>query len=484
MQQGNERKYKHIERQQMVWGTLDLQKLVPADDPARVIWELTGKLDLSAFEARVRTLEGQAGSPAWPPRLLLSVWLYAYQQGIASANRLSQMMEWHPGLMVLTGQHVINVHTLCDFRTAHGAELDALLQQLLALLSEEGLVDLRTVMHDGTKIQARAGQGSGYRRNRIQQKLDAARAYMQELDERTDEGSAKKQAAQQRAARERIERLQQAYEAFNQVDGETETDTKRVSITEPEARRMRHTQHGGTLYSYNVQLTTEAQGNFIVGVSVSQDHNDLKQLEPALQTVQHFTGKKPERIVVDGGYVTRNNIEAVTASGVELIAPVKEASRQHAATRARHGVAPEFDKSEFTREGNHLRCPAGQVLLQIGEKKHHGHRTRIFQADAAECGRCPHKQQCCPRMPARLIHQVLESEAVLAHAARMETQAAKLIYKCRSKVAEFANMRIKSDWAFRRFSVRGRLKATAEALLIVVAYNFSLWQSAGKRAKQ
>ncbi len=59
MQQGNERKYKHIERQQ--WCTLDLQKLVPADDPARVIWELTGKLDLSAFEARVRTLEGQAG---------------------------------------------------------------------------------------------------------------------------------------------------------------------------------------------------------------------------------------------------------------------------------------------------------------------------------------------------------------------------------------------------------------------------------------
>ena len=112
-----ERKYKHIERQQLTWGTLDLEKLVPADDPARVIWELTGRLDLSGFEARVKTMQGEAGSPAWSPRVLLSVWLYAYQQGISSANQLSQRMAWHPGLMVLTGGQVINVHTLCDFRT-------------------------------------------------------------------------------------------------------------------------------------------------------------------------------------------------------------------------------------------------------------------------------------------------------------------------------------------------------------------------------
>ena len=188
MSKAAQRKYKRVEAQQLAWGTLNLEKLVPADDPAQVIWELTGRLDLSRFEAHVETLEGCAGSPAWSPRLLLSVWLYAYQQGISSANQLSQMMEWNPGLMVLTGCQSINVHTLCDFRTVHREALDELLRQLLSALWEERLVDFSTVVQDGTKMQARAGQGSGHRRSRIEEKLEQAKAYMEKVDQQSEEG--------------------------------------------------------------------------------------------------------------------------------------------------------------------------------------------------------------------------------------------------------------------------------------------------------
>lgn len=64
---------------------------------------------------------------------------------------------------------------------------------------------------------------------------------------------------------------------------------------------MRHTEHGGYLQSYNVQVTTETQNNFIVGVQVTTDQNDTQQLLPLLDTVQQLTGSKPEQIVADEG---------------------------------------------------------------------------------------------------------------------------------------------------------------------------------------
>lgn len=476
------RKYKQVERQQLSWGVLDLEKLVPADDPARVVWELTGKLDLSGFDAHVKTVEGEAGSPAWPPRLLLAVWLYGYQQGICSANKLSQMMDWHPGLMVLTGRQVINVHTLCDFRTQYREELDALLQQLMVLLSREGLVDLSTVAHDGTKIQSRAGQGSARSRTRIQEDLQRAQAYMEQLDAQALQPGvdAKQAAARERAARERVERMQRALQEF-ESGSSGKIAPERISTTEPEARKMRHTQNGGWHYSYNAQISTEACHRIIVGVSLTQDQNDLQQLEPAVETVERCTGHIPERILADGGYVTRHNIDAMAERGIELIAPVKDAAQQQAAPRARHGVAPAFDRSRFTREGENWRCPAGQLLVQIGQKKHHGQMTQTFAADAVLCAPCPHKPRCCPQTPARQIHWIVESAAVRAHQERMETEWARRLYRLRSRIAEFPHMRIKSNWGFRRFSVRGLAKATSELLLVVLAYNFSRWQWANKQ---
>ena len=476
MSRAAQRKYKRFDTQQLAWGALNLEKLVPPDDPARVIWELTGKLDLSPFEAKIKTFEGQAGSPAWPPRLLLSVWLYAYQQGISSANQLSQMMEWNPGLMVLTGLQTINVHTLCDFRAAHGEALDGLLRQLLSALSEEGLVDFSTIVQDGTKMQARAGQSSGHRRGRLEEKLEQAKAYMEKVDQQSEEGAtARQQAARERAARERVQRLERA---FQEAERAAEKDPqRRVSISEPEAKRMRHSQDGSCSYSYNVQLSTEAANNFIVGVAVTQDHNDRKQLQPAIEMVQHFTGQTPQCVIADGGYVTRGNIQALAESGIELIAPVQKQQRRYAGLRARYGVAPEFDASRFTtRPDGQLECPAGNTLVVIGQKKHHGQRTRTFAANAAACAACQHKPSCCPNMPARHIHQVLESAAIGAHQARMETERAKQLYRLRSKIAEFPHMRIKSDWGLRRFSVRGLGKVMSEMLLIVLAYNFSQWQ--------
>jgi transposase len=70
---------KPINRQQFLLRPVDVEKLIEPNHPARAIWELTGKADLTPFYTDLEAVEGVAGRPAWDPQLLASLWIYAYK---------------------------------------------------------------------------------------------------------------------------------------------------------------------------------------------------------------------------------------------------------------------------------------------------------------------------------------------------------------------------------------------------------------------
>src|SRR5678816_891811 len=115
---------KPINRQQMVMRTIDVERLVEADHPVRAIWEMLGQVDLNPFMRGVRAVEGRPGQATVDPRLLASLWIYAYSEGISSARELSRMCEYEPGCQWLTGMGTVNHHTLSDFRVEHKEGLD------------------------------------------------------------------------------------------------------------------------------------------------------------------------------------------------------------------------------------------------------------------------------------------------------------------------------------------------------------------------
>lgn len=65
------------ERAQLLFRTVDVERLIPDDHPARAIWEFVGRLDLSGYTELVRSVAGVAGRPAFGPQLLVSLWLYS-----------------------------------------------------------------------------------------------------------------------------------------------------------------------------------------------------------------------------------------------------------------------------------------------------------------------------------------------------------------------------------------------------------------------
>jgi transposase len=142
---------RHVNRQQMSWRAVDVQHLISEEHPARAIWTLVGRLNLSAFYQAIESSTEEGGRPAIDPQLLISLWVYAYSQGIGSAREVAPRSEYDPVFQWLTGWEEVNYHALADFRVEKHKELDELFTQVLAALSQEGLITLEQVMQ--TKIQ-------------------------------------------------------------------------------------------------------------------------------------------------------------------------------------------------------------------------------------------------------------------------------------------------------------------------------------------
>jgi hypothetical protein len=63
--------YRELDRAQMGWQVMDLESLIELDHPARMMWELTGKLELKRFEDTILSEADGSGPACWPPQLLI-----------------------------------------------------------------------------------------------------------------------------------------------------------------------------------------------------------------------------------------------------------------------------------------------------------------------------------------------------------------------------------------------------------------------------
>jgi hypothetical protein len=470
--------YRALDRGQMSWVVRDWESLLAPDHTARAIWQLAGRLDWSEFEKTIGSREQSGGRPVWEPRLLASVWMYAHTLGVGSARAVERMQGYEPGLQWLTAGEVINHHSLSDFRITETKKLERLFSQVLAVLDQDGLIDLSVVMQDGTKIQAVAGKQSMHRRKTLEEHFTQAQAVVAELGQQCQSESAEQtETGMQRRARQRVGRLEQALEVLEQREQAAPKRDRaqvRASESEPEARKMKHPD-GGWSPSYNVQMVTEASHQVVVGITVTDAANDVHELAGGVEMVEQNLGRKPITMVADGGYASRDNVEQMARKEVVLVAPWKSEQARQSSVQSRHGIQAGYGPEAFLVQGEELRCPSGKMLTFAGVRILHGLPHRVYEAGIDDCAGCLQKPQCCPRRPARMVRLVQESPAMQNYLQRMQQPAMQELYQKRATVAEFPNLWIKHLRKWRRFSVRGKVKACREALWRALSYNAEQW---------
>jgi transposase len=469
---------KPIDRRQMVMRTIDMERLVEADHPVRAMWEMLGQVDLAPFMRGVRAVEGRPGQATVDPRLLASLWIYAYSEGISSARELSRMCEYEPGCQWLTGMGTVNHHTLSDFRVEHKEAMDGVFAEVLGLLSAEGLVELKQVTLDGTKVKANAGKDTFRREERVEKHLELARKQIEQMgDPRSEDTSQRTAKAKERVLREKRQRLEQAMEELKRIQ-EAKPDKQRaearVSTTDPESRVMKNSD-GGYIPAYNVQVTTCVAHGIVLDLQAVQGGSDRDQLMPAVDRLEEKLGV-PGRMITDAGYTSHNNIESTANRHIDLIAPVPEGSTKPQQYEER-GIGPAFHNEAFQYDpaADHYVCPAGKTLKPSGKHRFTGRIQIRYQARPSECSACPFRDQCCPKAKSRRITRSQDSETVKAFIAKMQTEEAKQIYRQRAPVAEFVNAWIKDKLGLRQFRLRGLAKVQVECVWAGLTYNIQQW---------
>jgi len=286
---------------------------------------LVERLDLSAFESEYQ-LEGR---PAYPPAMLLKVWLYAYACGVTSSRRLEQRLHEDLGFRFLAGHLKPDHWTLNEFRRRHPRALNDVFTQVVEAARELGMGRLGRVAIDSTRVAANASEDRSdsveklrRERARLRQRI---RRWQQRCnqDEDDDAGAGAQAAAGWQRRLDQIPRqLEQLRRISRQRSPRTQPPARpqRVSRTDPESRYLRR--RGGFCLGYTAEIAV-SDDHLVVAQRVHQGGSDTASLAAMTALIEQQSGVRAEAVVADCGYHARPQIEQVEARGVAAYVPDK-----------------------------------------------------------------------------------------------------------------------------------------------------------------
>jgi transposase len=318
---------------------------------AHFISDTIDALDLSEWEQDYATETG-SGAPAFAPRMMLKVLVYAYATGTFSSRKIAAKCMEDVALRYLCAQQGPDFRTVAKFRKRHLQRFASLFMQVVGLAQEAGLVRLGRIAIDGSKLKANASKhkAMSYRhlceqeeklKKEIEELMARAEAVDQEEDERLgdDDGyslpdalahreqrlatiqAAKarvEERARQRAEAEQARREQEAHEReregkkpkrYRKKPDPTPKAKEQENFTDPESRIMRDGATKGFIQGYNGQVAVDDKCQIIVAAELNNEASDSKQLIPVLDAVQENTGAAPKQTLADAGYKSEANFE-------------------------------------------------------------------------------------------------------------------------------------------------------------------------------
>jgi transposase len=393
------------QRDQVELRAVDLESLLAADHPARTVWAFVQSMDLAPLYARIKSVGGRGGAPAIDPAILVALWLWATVDGVGSAREVDRLCERDDAYRWICGGVGVNYHSLADFRTEHEAWLDAQLTRSIASLLDRRLVTLNVVAQDGLRVRAHAKASSFRRREKLAELHAQAQAQVsalkRELTEDAGASNRRKQAAVERAAREREQRLAAALATMDKLQRKPLPEPKkpkpsqrrgrsddgpgdpgkvapkpepepRVSTTDADARVMKMAD-GGFRPAFNAQLAVDADTQFIAAVAVVNSGSDMGQMSPMHQDIQQRYATTPDHWLADGGFTKLQAIDELTARGTQPVLPppssrnpgidplTPKASDTPAQAQWRSFMASDLAKSLYVRRGATVECANAQL---------------------------------------------------------------------------------------------------------------------------
>lgn len=498
--------FKTYSQRQLMLLPSNLDELIPLNHPVRVVDEVLSKIDIKPLIRQYKT----GGSSSYHPGMLLKVLVYAYINNIYSSRKIEEALGQNIHFMWLSGMSTPDHNTINRFRGERLKEtLRKIFVQVVELLAAEGLLSIKELYTDGTKIEACANRytfvwGNAIRssKEKIKQQLDALWKYAQsvaagELEDPDPDGFDKIDAEKVQQAIAQIDaalkdkpvsnqvkqKLNYArrkwpaaldrYQAQEQVMG---TNRNSFSKTDPDATFMRmkedHMKNGQLKPAYNVQISSSNQ--YITNYTIHQNTTDTNTLQEHISQHHQDYQTSPAVVVADAGYGSQENYEFLEQHGIEAYVKYGRFDREQNSTlQNKTPFSP--DKLYYNQEHDYYVCPMGQRMHKTGIYQRittTGYKQQVTKYQAQNCAGCPLNGVCHKSKGNRII-EVNDRLNELKRQAAERLQSEQGIYhrkkRCFDTEPVFGN--IKQNHGFRRFMLRGKQKVATETGLLALAQN-------------
>jgi transposase len=503
--------FKEYNQQQNWLFPPSIEEMIAGDHPVRVVNGVIEQLNLDLLISEYN----KEGKPSYHPKMMLKVMVYAYMDNTYSSRKIEKAMRENINYMWLSARQVAVHNTIARFRSKRLKTIfKDIFKQVVLLLADEGLVTLKEVFTDGTKIESMAGRytfvwGNAIktRKEKMSSQLEEMWQYAQSIAEEEDkdptppdfkridkqkvEQTAQKinkilkdnpkAGTKQKAKLRYIEKNFAANLEKYQKQEEVLKGRNSYSKTDPDATFMRmkedHMLNGQLKPGYNVQISSESQ--FVIHYSLHQQTNDIHTLKPHLDTYEYLYESLPKELTADAGYGSEENYEYLEQNEITGYVKYntfdKEEQTYKGKKKKNPGADFHRDNLHYNEQGDFYVCPMGQRMEKVFERRQttkSGYRQVSSVYRAENCQGCPLRGLCHKSKSERSIqrnHSLERHKDIIRK--RLTSAEGEKKRKKRTADVEPVFGHIKSNRNFKRFTHKGIEKAELEFGLHALAHN-------------
>lgn len=489
-----------------------INDLLDKEHPVRLFNSIMDKLD-------IKTLENQykgGGASSYHPRMLLKILVWSYLNNIYSCRHIEDCLKHNISFMFLSGMQTPDHNTIARFR---GKRLTKAIKPIFISIAQElvseGLIDIKELHIDGTKIEANANKYSfvwrktiRYHKERILKQLNEIYDYIAKvgylndnmaipdiknidsnkvnkiinniqtsLDKLEKENPEIAKEEEYKKVKKRSKNLIKVYpELFCKYDEYEKTLAGRNSFskTDTDATFMRtkddHFMSGQLKPCYNLQIAVNNQ--YITNYSLYPHLADTSTLPSFISLIKEENKIVPEKIIADKGYASDENYTYLEDNSINAIIKYNTYDTEKALNKKKPFIP---DNLHYNTKEDCFICPMGQKMFKIGVKEKttdNGYKQIYDVYEAQRCEGCPLLGICHKASGNRKIdvnHKLRKYKKEIKE--KFTSIEVSNLYRKRKIEVEPVFGNLKHNKKFKRFNLRGKVKCMVEMGLLCLSHN-------------
>ncbi len=445
--------------------------LLPKDDDCFIYEDIFSQIDTKAIEKKYSML----GRHAYHPKQNVAILIYAYSEGIYSSRKIEEKCRKDLSFMYISHMNCPNFRVLADFRKNNLAFFSECFKKTVEMAKELGMVSLGHVAVDGSKFFADTSKHKAASYSHLKANEKKLKKEIEELIKKADDidtaedkiyhnGTGYSIPDDLKIKEKRLEKIKKIKKELQDREekenpGKEIDPKKQISYADTDAKIMKKGKDFA--YCYNGQISVDSKSQIIVGQHLTQNANDKKELGRAIDEIKDSTGKVPQKISADSGYLSSENISVLKDRDIDGYIATGKGEKDISDTDK-----ISIKNFSYNRQEDIFICPAGYPLKlkSVGKK-------RIYKG-CGICAGCGYKNKCSANSGSNATLYIDKNGIVLAKMSeKMKKESSKKIYRKRKIIVEPVFGQIKTT-GFKRFSLRGLEKVAGEFSLVCAVSNF------------